>query len=190
MQASRFWLIGLALMGGMLPTANALETGLVVERIEQGHAGQVGGLLPGDVLLSWTAAAGGMGVFGSPFDLFRVEIEHAPLGSVTIVTERSGDRLYVELPPGEWKIQARPRFTGEILQAYLAAEQQVASGEVDAAVAGIRELVDPATEATDRNVWLLHRAALWLGEADNWPDSESLFDEAAGLAQVHWLPML
>ena len=180
MSFNQFVVIGLVLM--LAVSAGAVESGVVVDGIEPGGAAETAGLLVGDVLLAWERAGGETGSFRSPFDLQDVEIEQAALGRVTILYDRAESHLRAELPPGEWKVHTRPRFTGDSLAAYRRAEQLVETGDVQEAVAGIRRLVD-RTGQVEQRVWLLNRAAVWVGVTGNWADSETIFNDAARLAE-------
>ncbi len=118
------------------------ESGVVVEEVDESFAAYEAGLRPGDVLLGWERSASppanaepASGAIDSPFDLREVEIEQAPRGELTLSGTRGGKRLRMQLPPGMWKLRARPRLgegeleTYEVAAALLAGEEIGREGE-------------------------------------------------------------
>lgn len=81
--------------------------GAVVESVIPRSAAAVAGMLPGDVILSWSSAAS-QGDVGSPLDLLPVEIEEAPRRPVTLRGRRGGEERAWVLTFGDWGMATRP----------------------------------------------------------------------------------
>jgi tetratricopeptide (TPR) repeat protein len=144
----------------------AARGGLVVESVEDGFAAQRASLAPGDVLVRWERRAAppanpdpAAGPLRSPLDLAAIEIEQAARGTVVLVGTRGDAPLEVTMPPGEWRLAARPPLDAETLAAYDEGARLVASGAVDEGLLRWRETAAALRSAGDRPTatWLLHR---------------------------------
>ena len=182
--------------------AMAAGPGVVVEKVERGGAAEAAGLAVGDVLMSWrglpsarsrpsgrerespAVSRPGHGDFVSAFDLMVVETQQAPLGRVSLQGRRPDGGFSLVMPPGEWRLRARPRFEGSTLESYLQAVGHAEGGETGTAVEEVRNLVDDSTGEVADRVWLLLRAAEWLGKEGSWEPAAKLLDEAAKLARA------
>ncbi|MES1240760.1 MAG: CHAT domain-containing protein [Acidobacteriota bacterium] len=70
-------------------------------------AASAAGLLPGDVILSWSSAAS-RGDVDSPLDLLSPEIEEAPRRPVTLHGRRGDEERTWVLSTGDWGLKTRP----------------------------------------------------------------------------------
>ena len=147
-----------------LPKESASDPkGTVVEKVEAGFAAHQAGLQAGDILLTWQRAASppnhskpAEGTIESPFDLLEIEIEQAPLGEFTLSGTRSGERLRVRLPLGEWRLESRPRWIGSVLETYKEAAALIAKDDIERGVALWEEMASDFEESRD------HLTASWL----------------------------
>ncbi|HEX3129852.1 MAG TPA: CHAT domain-containing protein [Thermoanaerobaculia bacterium] len=89
------------------PPVEAFPSAAVVESVTPHSAASVAGLLPGDVILSWSSATS-RGDVGSPLDLLPVEIEEAPRHPVTLRGRRGDEERTWVLATGEWGMETRP----------------------------------------------------------------------------------
>jgi tetratricopeptide (TPR) repeat protein len=85
--------------------------GVIVESVIPHSPGAVAGLLPEDVILSWSSAAS-QGDVSSPHDLLPLEIEEAPRRAVTLRGRRGGEERVWVLTAGDWGIATRPAGDG------------------------------------------------------------------------------
>ncbi|HEX2641878.1 MAG TPA: tetratricopeptide repeat protein, partial [Thermoanaerobaculia bacterium] len=149
------------------------RTGLVVERVRRGSAGDRAGLREGDLLLSWRRENGGepaRGILRSTFDWRALLTEQVPRGAVEIAGRRGAEAKTWVLPAGapsggertDEEVAVRPPLTGDLL-----AQSQ---GDPDLAL------------------WLKLRQAQDLAKAERWLEADALYEEliepreAAGLA--------
>jgi hypothetical protein len=135
------------LAAGVLATLSgtsdaAAETGVVVESVPRGGAGESSGLQPGDVLLTWTRAAAppanpqpAAGEFDSYFDVVEVLVEQAPRGPVEVQGQRGGQPLTATLSEIEPWFFARPWIPTELLPDYEAGREWVGQGHIDEGLA-------------------------------------------------------
>lgn len=118
-----------------------LGRGVVVESVSEGSALEQAGVLPGDILRAWerlpnppanpTSASGRI---DSIFDWLWVDWDQRPRGRFRLVVTRGATTDTVEVPMGLWRVRARPRFSGAILENYLGGEAYLENGEVEKAL--------------------------------------------------------
>jgi CHAT domain-containing protein/Flp pilus assembly protein TadD len=147
------------------PEQVADEEGVVVESVTPHSVAAVAGLLPGDVMLSWSSAAAN-GLVNSPYDLLPVEIEEAPRRAVTLHGRRGSEEMAWVLTAGDWGMDTRPGLPRD-----LAALHQ--GGNWQAAAEAARSAGDGRLAA-----WFLHRLARRLNDDHQWPEADSIFQEA------------
>ena len=142
---------------------DAPRTGLVVEAVEEGSAGEQAGLHAGDVLTSWRRAAdppanrqAAEGRLTSPFELLDVEVEQAARGPVTLRGTRRGQAFALAVPQGKWRITARPPMPPSSVELHTKARTASTRGDSDGAVLAWRKAAEAA--ATEGSV----TAAVWL----------------------------
>src|SRR5262245_32114791 len=73
----------------------AAGAGVVVADVVKASSADAAGVQPGDVLETWTPAAGeaAQGRLATLFDVLDVEVEQAPLGLITLHGRREGRAL-------------------------------------------------------------------------------------------------
>jgi len=171
----------------------ATTDGVVVEGVQEGFAGGEAGLRPGDVLLGWERAASpphnpepAAGDLRSTFDLAQVEREQAPRGELTLRGTRDGAPLRVRVPPGEWKMGARPSLRPADLETYLQAKALAASGRLAEALPLWNQMALALAAAGDhvRASWLLLEVAAGAVRERSWDAAERAFAEASRAANA------
>ena len=168
--------------------------GVFVEEVARNSAGESAGIKSGDVLLSWVRTASppanpaeALGVLGSPFDLAEIEIEEAPRGSVTLTGIRDGQSFSATLPPGEWKIMARPHVPEALLASYQEGIRLNAAKEIEKGTKTWQEVAARAQSSHDPvlGYWLSLRVADVLAEARRWDAADAAYREAMAQGKKH-----
>ena len=171
---------------------DARRTGLVVEAVEEGSAGEQAGLHTGDVLTSWMRAAdppanpqAAEGGLTSPFELLDVEVEQAARGPVTLRGTRRGQAFALAVPHGKWRITARPPMPPSSVELHTKARTATTGGDSDGAVLAWRKAAEAAaTEGSlTAAVWLLLEAGGVLREAQKPDEAHHIVREALALAE-------
>jgi CHAT domain-containing protein/Tfp pilus assembly protein PilF len=103
MKRISFFLLYLVLAGNFFYAGIPPQRGIIVESVEQGSAAEKAGIKAGDMLLSWKRESSG-GVFRTPFDLFDVEMNEAPKGTVTLTLKRGVAVSEFQLASADWEI--------------------------------------------------------------------------------------
>lgn len=153
------------------PAVPNTARGAVIQSLTPHSAASVAGLLPGDVILSWSSAAS-HGDVGSPLDLLPLEIEEAPRHPVTLRGRRGGEERTWVLTSGDWGMETRP--AGETASAAWILERQARDlaearkwPEVDAAYAEAIEALEreagPVAAANALRAWAMtfHSRSDW-----------------------------
>jgi CHAT domain-containing protein/Tfp pilus assembly protein PilF len=176
-------------IGAYAAAQNPESSGIVVEAVDEGGAGQKAGLRPGDVLIAWERAAeppanatGARGELRSPFDLTEVEIEQAPRGPLTLSGVRAGEPIVVAISHGRWQVATRPSLAPAIGASYERGRTLAAERKVDEAVASWRA----AAAGTDDGVvsaWLLLRASAALRDAGKMTEAQAVLAEGLTAAR-------
>jgi hypothetical protein len=111
---------------------SAHETGVVVEKVETGFAGEAAGFQPGDEILSWSSMddhgpTGGW--LQSPFGLSDVELTYTSRADV-ILSGQHGSRPTTWLMPRDhwWRITARPALSSRTEALYRAGREKIDAG--------------------------------------------------------------
>jgi CHAT domain-containing protein/Tfp pilus assembly protein PilF len=162
-------------------TFESIGDGIVVEAVNKNFEGEKAGLQPGDILLRLRRDAVTAQI-RSPFDLSRVEVEQAPLGSVTIEGLRGTNHESWVLGEANWGIESRPNFSGGLLAIYLDGEQLRKVGNVTAAMErwrsalGKMKMQDAQPEFA---IWLLVHAAKAFAAAEQSKEADAAYQEAA-----------
>jgi CHAT domain-containing protein/tetratricopeptide (TPR) repeat protein len=163
------------------------ETGVVVESVKPGSPGEMAGLQPGDVILSWSCAASppafpesSSGSINSPHDLLPLEIEEAPRRAVNLRGKRDDQESVWTLRAGEWGIEARPVLADHLAALYLEGKTKSEAGDLAAAERSWRSAADSARSTGDGRLaaWLLNRLARAFAEPGNWPEADAAYEEA------------
>jgi CHAT domain-containing protein/Tfp pilus assembly protein PilF len=166
----------------------SLPSGVVVEEVGKDSAGERAGIKPGDVLLSWVRLSNSpanpkeaRGKIKSPFDLADVEVEQAPRGEFKLSGARSGRAFSVSVPPGEWKIQARPQMSAKTLTIYQEGKKLVeAKKEPDKGLALWRQAATRAREEKESRAarWLFFRMGDALADLRRWDEAHAAYRAA------------
>ena len=145
------------------PGQGVEEAGAIVEIAVSYGAGAAAGLLPGDVLLSWSSSGGsiGGGRIRSPYDLVPLEMEVAPRQGVTLHGRRGSEARTWTLKGGDWGVWTRPAGLPPDLSDW-------------------RSAADAARRSGDGRLaaWFVHQLARTLSEAGQWPEADAAWQEA------------
>ncbi len=161
--------------------------GVEVESVAPWSAGAKAGLAPGDVLVGWeresVAHPGRSVARGSirdPFDLALVEIEQAPRGLIRLSGRRGPARLSIAIPPGQWRIDSRPAWTGSDADDWRAGAAELASGSASAAASRWSVLGRRLRQRRDERgeAWVELRTGRALSEAGDPVGAEAAFARA------------
>ncbi len=186
----------LALVGFLLalplPATEKLH-GVVVEFVG-GWALEDAGIQAGDVLLSWMRLPSppanpeaAEGVLASYFDWFDLKVEQAPRGTVVLQGQRNGDPVEIRVEPGLWEAEVRPVLLGELEEIYSVGEENLAIGDIGAAVGAWKSLADDLGlgDEGDRDLraWITLRIGEAWGEQENWEKALESFRVALAAAE-------
>ncbi len=167
-------LVGLLVLAGCAaPPEPRFEGGAIVEELDAGGAGVRAGLEAGDRLVEWSRAGspGGAGPnagrIGSPADLDLVEATAIATGNLRLNGWRGEERLEVALPPDDWRLAARPVFSGADLDDYLEGRRLIDSGEPELGLERWQAASERLAEsgAVAAAAWLLSETGATLDEA-------------------------
>jgi CHAT domain-containing protein/Tfp pilus assembly protein PilF len=166
----------------------SLPGGVVVEEVGKDSPGERAGIKPGDVLFSWARLPNppanpkeARGKIESPFDLTDVEVEQAPRGEVKLLGARSGEAFSVSVPPGEWKIQARPQMPAKTLAIYHNGKKLIeAKDEPDKGLALWRQSATRVREERKSSAarWLYLRIGDALADLKRWDEAHAAYRAA------------
>lgn len=151
--------------------------GLVVERVGKGAEAERAGIVPGDLLLTWTRGNDN-GRFTSPFDLTMIEIEQGPRGKVSIEGMRNGKDVTWILGLDAWDMDARPNFSGTQLSGYQDGLNAARSGKPAEAAEKWHALTQTANGANWLRPWLLASGAKSWAQNKQWKEADQQFQAA------------
>ena len=184
-------LLTLAAFGQTAPSPEkdpqqALAKGVVVEKIDQGSAGERAGFRVGDILLEWIYADIKSEI-ESPSDLLQIEIEQAYRGAIKIEGFRGTEKQVWILEPDTRGIMTRPNFSGPLLAMYRQGQELAQAGKPDEAAQRWQAAAAEAQKlpSTSRwaGAWLLFRAAGQLSDAGHWDEADNDYREAIELGK-------
>ncbi len=184
---------------------DAARFGVVVEDVAPGSGGHKAGVLPGDVIVSWSRAPAppanpeaAEGRIASPFDLAGVEIEQVHRGSVVLAGRRGEVGTSWTLPRLEPGLTVRPPLAPGLLALYQEGKDLIGAKKTAEGVARWRAAAVRARDEGQGLVgaWLLATAARALNEAKSWTEADTAWEEAAreataasradAAAQIRW----
>ncbi|MEP7010270.1 MAG: CHAT domain-containing tetratricopeptide repeat protein [Acidobacteriota bacterium] len=172
------------------PTAEEL-TGVVVESLG-GWTLEKAGVQAGDVLLSWKRLPAppanpepAEGVLAGYFDWEELLIEQAPRGTVVLTGRRGEEAKEFTVEPGLWEAKVRPVLAPELEEIYERGKAQLDGGDLEAAAATWRSLVDavPESDARDLKTWMLLRIGEVWGVRGEWGKAAQLAQEGVERAE-------
>lgn len=161
--------------------------GVVIEEIPKDSALEKAGLQVGDVILSWERLPNppvnpqaSKGELTSYFDWLELEVEQVPRGTVVLRGRRGREPLELRVETGFWEAKVRPVLVQALDEIYLAGKDQVASGNIEAAVAAWRSLaIGVAGEGSrDLRAWSALRIGEVWGEKAQWEKAIEAYHEA------------
>ena len=158
--------MGLALVFSCEKRADPPMGGIVVDQVQAGGGGDVAGLLPGDVLVSWQREETPIvkpegGSLKSPFDWMWLEPGETPIDDLNIRIYRAGRYLTVPLDERPWKTRVRPVLAASALSHYKQGRRLADDGDWDGANRLWQETARDlaATGHREEACWLLFTAA-------------------------------
>jgi hypothetical protein len=145
----------------------------VVGAAKVSEAGRAG-LQAGDIILEWHRNGSAEAEIRSPFDLYEIEMEQAPLGAVTIEGLRGAEKTLWVLGPGHWDVETRPALSDELLSIYKKA-RELEKKPSEAA----KQWQTAGTLSASNNpwveIWCLWQAVKALDTAEQWPEADATF---------------
>jgi CHAT domain-containing protein/Tfp pilus assembly protein PilF len=197
----RFAGIGLALLAGIPPervAPSGLPSGIVVERVDQGYAGAIPDIRPGDVLLSWERApnprahlAAANGRSQTPFDLVEICVREAPRAKgLTLIRTRGAERAHVAVSELQCGIETRPAFGGSRLTRYDEGRRLTTEGNLAKGTDAWRALADALSATGDLldAAWIFRRIARAQAEAGDVDGAAASMDLAVARARAAGRP--
>ncbi len=128
-------------------------------------------------MLSWSRGENS-GPIRTPFDLFRIEIEQAPLGTVTIEGSTHSQIRAWKLGQEDWGVEARPNFTSTALTLYLRGRKLIRDGKTTDAFAVWHSIESTETWHLWIYSWCAGDSAEFMSQHKNWRVSDLLYREA------------
>jgi CHAT domain-containing protein/Tfp pilus assembly protein PilF len=179
------------LLGTTLPSAarakEKASAGVIIETVNKGSVAEKAGLLPGDVIITWSRAASppanpqpAQGHILSPFDLLNVEWEQSPRGPITLAGTRTKRKLKWQLSQGSWGLAARPALQGNLLTLYQKGKDSLEAKQPKDAVAHWRDAAEEAKKEGKESVstWLYFKMGEALAGTRNWAETDAAYNEA------------
>jgi len=177
-------------------------TGILVEKVTRGSAGEKSGLRERDVITGWSrpsqrakpARAGDLGEphgeIASTFALSWIEEEQQPRGQVTLEGLRSGQKQTWVMPAEDWGIQARPSLPGDLLCQYQDGQKLAETSKLFEAASVWKNGAAQAHAAHSPllALWFLLKAARLLAAAEHWQEAREAYQECVQQAQSSGQP--
>ena len=170
----------------------ARQSGVVVESVAKGSAGDRAGVQPGDVLLSWVRKpappanpAQARGEIRNPFDWMDVELEQGPRAEVWVFGTRDGSESSVTLAPAIWGIAVRPRMSEALISNYQQGKKAVEAREFEKAIALWGEAAGRMQREGKAELacWLFMKLGDALAEARRWAAAHGAYRDALEAAR-------
>jgi CHAT domain-containing protein/tetratricopeptide (TPR) repeat protein len=155
------------------------EPGAVVEKISANSVAEKAGLKEGDVILSWTRGDVN-GRIDSPFDIPLLEIEQAPLGSITLEGLRGNEKSTWVVGAGGWGVKFRPNFPTSLYALYQQGQNLAKTGKLTEAASEWRTVADQVDRSYPPwlHAWLLaHEGDIFAG-GHRWKEATAGYEEA------------
>lgn len=160
--------------------AEALRPGVVVEEVAKYSEADKAGLQEGDIVLTW-GRGDAKGEINSPFTLYQVEIEQAPIGTVSLKGLRKDSPRTWTVGPDSWRTKVRPNFDEGFLALHNEARHLVETKKLVEAAERWRDAGNKAEKLQPENnwlaAWLFFRTADALALAGKWPEAEVAYNQ-------------
>jgi CHAT domain-containing protein/Tfp pilus assembly protein PilF len=163
---------------GSFPADEALKPGILVEKVEEGFQASRAGIHEGDVLLSWQQGDAS-GVFDSPFDFMRLDLNRRPLGLVTILGLRGEEEHSWTLAPTLWGVTTEPHFFQHDCALLNGAAQKSCKHSSLRRIAGAPETVSAVPWL---RAWFLMHSAKQFAKEKRWKDAKDAYTQAFAAA--------
>ena len=157
--------------------AGDLKPGVVVEEVKKYWGAELTGLQPEDILLEWKRGDT-TGKIESPFDLFQIELEQVPRGTVSLEGFRGANPRTWIMGCVPWGITARPNFSGNLISAYREYEELAKIVKVTEQQERQRILSAQVKTAPWLTSWLLWRTAEDLSTSRQWTSADRYYQQA------------
>lgn len=172
----RLALIGFLVLAAILCEAQT-PRGVVVESVASASGASTAAMRPGELLLSWSRG-NSRGQIESPFNLFAIEREQVPVGTVTM-SGRSGSQEHDwQLGAEDWGITARPEFSPRDQNSFLRAKHLVRQGNVAQARIAWRSIASRNPRERWLYAWCAFDGASELSQRRRWTSANALYSEA------------
>ena len=169
----------MSLLSAGVPAQERLQVGVLVEAVTPNGAADRVGLREGDLVQRWERGTA-RGQIESPFDLNEIEVEQAPLGTVTLEGQRDGREQRWNMGFDAWGLRSRPVLTEVLQKLYAKGKAQEGSGAYREAaqlwLTAKANSQDPA--APWLTAWFLRRAAESQAMAHQKKESDETYREA------------
>lgn len=195
----------LALLSALLPALGwsasldrqRTSDGVVIEKVDAGFALAQAGLRPGDVVRAWTSADTIRGrragaAIRSPSELSLTETEYGLRPGFSLIVQRDGAQLEIDIPPRPWSTRVRPQLAEPDRQLHARAVAAMAESRWDQAARSFETLAESRrrTARLDDAVWYLEQAAAARRSQHRFELAEQLTNRAVHLAQEAGQDML
>ncbi len=163
-------------------------SGIVIERVNRYSEAELAGLRPGDTVQRWRRGDA-TGVIQTPFDLWRLEYEEAPVGLV-LLDGASNNQVYTwKLGQGDWGINARPILPEKLLELYLEGKTEEEFGKPKEAAIIFWKAASEFQLQANLGCWLSSRAAETYTAARQWKEADLAYQQAVSIASAESLPV-
>lgn len=170
------------------------STGVVVQEVKPGFAGEKAGLQPGDVIFSWSREASlpaspalESGPIRSPFELWWVQTEQAPRGSITLHGGRGEDDRQWILSSQLWEVQVIPELPADLLTLYRAGKESRGQGKLSEALHPWKAAAASVARSGEIElaIWFHTARASTAAEGALWDEVDAAYEDALELADEH-----
>jgi CHAT domain-containing protein/Tfp pilus assembly protein PilF len=172
------WLALLLLFRPLSCFCSADATGLTVMEVVRLSEAETAGLMPGDVLKSWSRGET-TGKLASPYELYQVEVEQSPLGGVEVSGYRGTQGMTWRLGEHVWQIVCRPPLPDRISQPFEQARESLASGKAVQAATRFEDVASRVGQSDPVLAgWLHEQAGHAFTQAASWMAADKAYGSA------------
>jgi CHAT domain-containing protein/tetratricopeptide (TPR) repeat protein len=163
---------------GSIPADKALKPGILVEKVDEGYQASRAGIHKGDVLLSWKQGDAS-GVFDSPFDFMRLDLNRRPLGLVTLLGLRGKEEHSWALAPTLWGVTTEPHFFPHDCALLNEAAQKSCK---ESSLRRIAKAPETMSAVPWLRAWFLMHSATQFAKEMRWKDAKDAYTQAFAAA--------